>query len=135
MAIATIEDLKKIKQTKTIQLPAFFDGTVIQVEVQQPSLVQMMFEGRVSNPLLNDVQALTEGGASPDAQMLGDTERQKSAFSFIKSVVKYCLVSPTMEEIEQYAGGLTDEQVLYIYNSVVQPVQDISKFRSIPANS
>lgn len=129
--VTTIEELKKARQTWEFTAPPFANGAELTVELRQPSLTSMVFDGTISNPLIDDVQTLTElgkGGKPTAAQ-------QMKAYKFINTVVEYCVVSPTIKEIDEYAGGLTDGQILAIYEEVMKSVTDLSSFRTESTNS
>ena len=130
--VTSIEELKKAKQTWEFKAPPFANGIELVVELRQPALTTMMLDGTISNPLLNDVQTLVEPEKKNSKKA---TAAQKvSAFKFINTVVNYCVVSPTIQEIEEYAGGLTDNQILAIYEEVMKTVTDMSSFRTDSAN-
>jgi hypothetical protein len=131
--VTSIEELKKAKQTWEFKAPPFANGIELVVELRQPALTTMMLDGTISNPLLNDVQTLVEPEKKNSKKA---TAAQKvSAFKFINTVVNYCVVSPTIQEIEEYAGGLTDNQILAIYEEEMKTVTDMSSFRTDSANS
>lgn len=128
----SIEQLKQAKHTWEFTAPSFTNGVELVVELRQPSISTMMFDGTISNPLINDVAKLTgdkSQGKKPTAK------EQSSVFKFIESVVKYCMVSPTYQEVEEYADGLTESQLLAIYEEVMRSVQDLSSFHTEPTNT
>lgn len=128
----SIEQLKQAKHTWEFTAPSFTNGVELVVELRQPSISTMMFDGTISNPLINDVAKLTgdkSQGKKPTAK------EQSSVFKFIESVVKYCMVSPTYQEVEEYADGLTEGQLLAIYEEVMRSVQDLSSFHTEPTNT
>lgn len=124
--VTSISELQKAKYTWEFKAPDFPNGTPLTVELRSASIMSMMKDGVISNPLLNDVQALTESkkkGAKLTAA------QQANAYEFIMDIVNYCVVSPTVTEIKEYAGGLTDTQIFAIYNEVMKPVMALSSFR------
>ena len=131
--VTSIEELKRAKQTWEFKAPPFANGVELTVELRQPALTTMMIDGTISNPLLNDVQTLTEPKKKGNKELTA--AQQVSAFKFIKSVVDYCVVSPTIQQIDEYAGGLTDNQRLAIYEEVMKSVTDLSSFRTDATNS
>ena len=129
----SIEQLKSAKHTWEFTAPPFTNGVELVVELRQPSISTMMFEGAISNPLLNDVTKLT--GDKSTVGKKPTVKEQASVFKFIESVVKYCMVSPTYKDVEEYADGLTEGQLLAIYEEVMRSVQDLSSFHSESANT
>ena len=128
----SIEELKKAKQTWEFEAPPFANGVSLVVELRQPSLTTMIFDGTITNPLINDVQKITDIKAKGKKPT---TEQQAAVYKFINSVIDYCIVSPTTKEINEFAGGLTDNQKLAIYGEVMKSVTDLSSFRTDTANS
>ena len=128
----TLEQLKKAKTTWEFTAPPFPNGVELVVELREPSIMAMIFEDGVSNPLLNDVEVLT---AAKGKGKKMTTEQQEAAKRFIYKVVGYCLVTPTMKEIEEAAGGLSEIQLLAIYNEVIKSTKDLSSFRTETTNN
>lgn len=124
--VTSISELQKAKYTWEFKAPDFPNGTPLTVELRSASIMSMMKDGVISNPLLNDVQTLTE----PKKKGVKLTAAQQAnAYEFIMNIVNYCVVSPTVTEIKEYAGGLTDAQIFAIYDEVMKPVKALSSFR------
>lgn len=126
--VTSISELQKAKYTWEFKAPDFPNGTPLTVELRSASIMSMMREGVISNPLLNDVQTLTEPKKVTAKKLTA--AQQASAYEFIMNIVDYCVVSPTVAEIKEYAGGLTDAQIFAIYNEVMKPVTELSSFRT-----
>lgn len=124
--VTSISELQKAKYTWEFKAPDFPNGTPLTVELRSASIMSMMKDGVISNPLLSDVQTLTE---SKKKGVKLTAAQQANAYGFIMDVVNYCVVSPTVAEIKEYAGGLTDAQIFAIYNEVMKPVMALSSFR------
>lgn len=122
----TLEQLKQAKSTWEFTAPPFANGVELVVELREPSIMAMMYDDGVSNPLLNDVEVLT--GVKNKNNMTA--EQRESAKRFVRNVVEYCLVSPTMEQIDKAAGGLSDIQLLAIYREVIKSTENLSSFRT-----
>lgn len=126
--VTTLEELKQAKHTRELSLPPFPNGVPLTVEVKSPSMISMMFEGKLSNPILKD--ALSLMGENPEkAVETASLEQQKSTFEFVKQVVRDCLIQPTYTDIEAYAGGLTDAQLIVAYNGIMGETTELSSFR------
>ena len=125
----TIEQLKRAKSTWEFQAPPFANGTELVVELREPSLSTMIYGDGISNPLLNDLETLTEQVKSKK-KSTPTKEQTRSAYRFISTVVDYCMVSPTMAEVNEYAGGLSITQMMAIYEEVMKSTVDLSSFRT-----
>lgn len=128
----SIEQLKSAKHTWEFTAPAFKNGVELVVELRQPSITTMMFDGTITNPLLNEVTKLT--GAKAEGKK-PTAKEQASVFKFVEKVVRYCMVAPTYDEVEEYAGGLTEAQLLAIYEEVMKSIDDLASFRDESTNS
>lgn len=129
----SISELKNAKYTWEFKAPDFPNGTPLTVELRSASIMSMMKDGVISNPLLSDVQTLTEKGSKGKPKLTA--QQQSDIYKFIMDIVSYCIVSPTVDEIKEYAGGLTDAQVFAIYDEVMKPVKQLSSFRTESTNS
>lgn len=130
----SIEQLKSAKHTWEFTAPAFKNGVELVVELREPSLATMMFDGAITNPLINEVSKITgeksENGGKPDAK------KTASVFKFMNKVVEYCMVSPTYNEVKEYVeGGLSEAQLIAIYEEVMKSCKDLTSFREESANS
>ena len=125
----TIEQLMRAKSTWEFKAPPFANGTELVVELRQPSIITMLYEDGVTNPLLNDVNTLVEQSKNKKKNIKPTAEQTASAYRFVTKVVDYCMVTPTLKEVNEYAGGLSNEQLLAIYQEVLKSVTDLSSFR------
>lgn len=123
----SIEQLRSVKNTWEFKAPNFINNVELVVELKQPEILTMMLDGTITNPLLNDVNKLIN--AQEDGKKMSAKD-QATVFSFIKKVVRFCMVSPTYEEVEQYAGGLSQVQLIAIYEEVMRTVTSLSSFRT-----
>lgn len=133
--ITSIEDLKKVKPYVEVELPPFSDGTPLTAALKKPSIIDMMCQGRVANPLMLAVNEVMGETTSEKPQF---NEKQAEAMveskKFMEAVAENCLVQPKLKDINEYAGGLTDEQLLAIYNFATEDTTDLAKFCKVPTN-
>lgn len=130
MEITSIESLKQVKSTEVVELPKFADGTPLVAELKKPSVINMFINGRVTNQLLEAVTQVTEGennGNDPEApKKLPD---MAASMNFIESLCEECMVNPTYAQVKEYAGGLTDEQMMFIYQYSQKGIETLQSFR------
>lgn len=131
----SIEQLKSAKHTWEFKAPDFKNGVELVVELRKPSFTIMLFDGTLTNPLITEVQKVT--GEKPKGEnKKPDAKQTASVFKFINKVVEYCMVAPTYNEVKEYVeGGLSEEQLLAIYEEVMGSTKDLSSFREQPTNS
>ena len=143
MSVTTIEELAKIKNTFVVELPPFADGNKLTVELKNPSIIDMVCSGRIYNPIIGDAMKVIGEEAAKEniseAEKEAREEQSRKAkiesIKFMKYVAESCLVNPTLEDINKYTGGLTDEQIFAIFDAVKLDAVKLSKFCEVPANS
>ena len=142
MSVTTVEELAKIKITFVVELPPFTDGSKLTVELKNPSIIDMVCSGRIYNPIIGDAMKVIGEEAKEnisEAEKEAREEQSRKAkiesIKFMKYVAESCLVNPTLEDINKYTGGLTDEQIFAIFDAVKLDAAKLSKFCEVPANS
>ena len=142
MSVTTVEELAKIKNTFVVELPPFADGSKLTVELKNPSIIDMVCSGRIYNPIIGDVMKVIGEEAKEDVSEAEKEAREEQSrkakiesIKFMKYVAESCLVNPTIEDINKYTGGLTDEQIFAIFDAVKLDAARLSKFCEVPANS
>lgn len=132
--VTTLEELKKVGEGCIISLPSFPDGTPLNVKIKYPSLLEMMqSDGSVPNPLMGAVLEIAPKDIKaqlPQQNTTPTKEQLAASMEIIKSLCKKCLVSPTYEEIEQFAGGMTDAQMMALYNRIQGCFEGLGSFRT-----
>lgn len=130
----SIEQLKSAKHTWEFKAPAFKNGVELVVELREPSLSTMVFDGTITNPLINEVSKIT--GEKPEGKKKPDAKQTVSVFKFMNKVVQYCMVSPTYDEVREYVdGGLSEAQLIAIYEEVMRSTKDLTSFREEQADT
>lgn len=119
------EIVKKAKGTE-VELPGFDGNENITVLLRRPSLMQLASAGEIPNPLLATAASMFQQGiakAPSDGTKFADMSR------VMVIVARAALISPTMDELEENGIGLTDSQLVYIYNYVQSGVDVLRRFR------
>ena len=130
----SIEQLKSAKHTWEFKAPDFKNGVELVVELREPSLSTMMFDGTITNPLINEVSKIT--GEKTEGKKKPDAKQAASVFKFMNKVVQYCMVSPTYDEVREYVeGGLSEAQLIAIYEEVMRSTKDLTSFREEQADT
>lgn len=142
MSVTTIEELAKIKNTFVVELPPFADESKLTVELKNPSIIDMVCSGRIYNPIIGDAmkvigEEVKENISEAEKEAREEQSRKAKieSIKFMKYVAESCLVNPTLEDINKYTGGLTDEQIFAIFDAVKLDAAKLSKFCEVPANS
>lgn len=142
MSVTTVEELAKIKNTFVVELPPFADGSKLTVELKNPSIIDMVCSGRIYNPIIGDAmkvigEEVKENVSEAEKEAREEQSRKAKieSIKFMKYVAESCLVNPTIDDINKYTGGLTDEQIFAIFDAVKLDAAKLSKFCEVPANS
>lgn len=132
----SLEELKKIKLTEEKQLPPFIDGTPFVAELKKISLVDVICNSHVPNPIIKTVMKVLGDNKSQNSelqdqaidQIMNDSPAETMKFMF--TVVEKSLVSPTYDEIKQCGVSLTDAQIFAIFSYAMSSTETeaLSKF-------
>lgn len=128
MHVTSFEDLKKYKEGAVVVLPDFAQGQPFVARLRRPSLLRLVKDGMIPNPLLGTVNGLfMNDGNTID---FNDKEMMKKMNDVVMIVVKNSLIEPTMQEIEEAGIDLTDEQKMAIYNYSQSGAEALSRFHT-----
>lgn len=134
--VTNLEQLKNINQE--VELPPFADGTPLIAKVKRTSLINMVCDGRIPNPLVKVVLSMFDGNkgenASSENKNISDDEKIDS-FKFMMAIVKDCLIEPTYQQITECGLELTDNQIMAIFSYAMGNANNLVKFCSVPGNS
>lgn len=125
----TIEQLKQIRLTEVISLPPFPDGTPLNAEVRHPDVmgIALSGEGKMPNRLIALIPRLVQTVKDTDGEGIDLTDDDlPTVYDFIDKMCQKSFVSPTYNDIAEYAGGLTLEQKLAFSNWVFGGVNEIA---------
>ena len=113
MQITSLEQLQSIKQTEIIELPAFEDGTKLNVEVKKPNMMQLIAAGKIPNTLLNSAMEMFNGKAGEKIQKAADNAGDlKDLVGMMNVIAEASLVNPTYKQIKGLGIDLTDNQLM-----------------------
>lgn len=125
--VTTLEDLKKYgSKGVVVELPPFDDSMPLIVSIKRPSLMDMIVDGVIPNPLQAKAIELFEG-KSRASESVDDV---RILYDLMVLFAKSCLVQPTYEDIEEAGVTLTDEQLLAIYNYAQRGSRALEPFRA-----
>ena len=113
MQITSLEQLQAIKQTEIIELPAFEDGTPLNVEVKKPNMMQLIAAGKIPNTLLSSAMEMFNGKAGEKMQRAADNVGDlKDLVGMMNVIAEASLVNPTYKQIKELGIDLTDNQLM-----------------------
>ena len=124
MAVTSIEKLKKIAQGQEVELQGWDEEPFVCV-LKRPSLLGLVENGDIPNPLLHAAYILFNGSNNPKDQV-----NLKEANDLYRIIAKAAMVSPTYEQLEEIGLELTDMQLLEIFSFTQIGVQGLISFRA-----
>lgn len=131
MNITSLEQLKQIKNTEIIELPAFDDGTPLNVEVKKPNMMQLIANGKIPNTLLSSAMDMFNGKAGEKmvkaSNNVGDL---KELVGMMNVIAEASLVRPTYKEIKSLGIDLTDNQLMGLLMYSQGGIKALENFRN-----
>ena len=124
MAVTSIEKLKKIAQGQEVELQGWDEEPFVCV-LKRPSLLGLVENGDIPNPLLHAAYILFNGSNNPKDQV-----NLKEMNDLYRIIAKAVMVSPTYEQLEEIGLELTDMQLLEIFSFTQIGVQGLISFRA-----
>ena len=135
MNITSLEQLQAIKQTEVIELPAFEDGTSLNVEVKKPNMMQLIAAGKIPNTLLSSAMELFNGRAGEKMQKAADNAGDlKDLVGLMNVIAEASLIKPTYKEIKKIGIELTDNQLMGLLMYSQGGIKALENFRNQQAN-
>ena len=124
MAVTSIEKLKKIAQGQEVELQGWDEEPFVCV-LKRPSLLGLVENGDIPNPLLHAAYILFNGSNNPKDQV-----NLKEVNDLYRIIAKAAMVNPTYEQLEEIGLELTDMQLLEIYRFTQLGVKSLISFRT-----
>ena len=124
MAVTSIEKLKKLSQGQEVELQGWDEEPFVCV-LKRPSLLGLVENGDIPNPLLHAAYILFNGSNNPKDQV-----NLKEMNDLYRIIAKAAMVSPTYEQLEEIGLELTDMQLLEIYRFTQLGVKSLISFRT-----
>ena len=131
MNITSLDQLQAIKQTEVIELPAFEDGTPLNVEVKKPNMMQLIAAGKIPNTLLSSAMELFNGRAGEKMQKAADNAGDlKDLVGLMNVIAEASLIKPTYKEIKKIGIELTDNQLMGLLMYSQGGIKALENFRN-----
>ena len=103
-----------------------WNGKPVEVKLRRPSMIEMMVDGQIPNPLLSTVGKLFQAQPAELAK-LGEVEQARA----MHCIAQAALVEPTMAQLKEAGVSLTDDQYMQIYAYVLGGAAALERFRLI----
>lgn len=127
LKVTTIDELIGYSKGQLVELPAFAEGQPFVARLIRPSLLDMVADGTIPNPLISTANKLFMSGVSSiDEKSEVD---MKNFITLMDNICKRALVEPSYNLLEDNGIKLTDEQRAAIMNYVQHGVKALDSFR------
>ena len=121
--VTDFSKLKKISDSKIVELPDFADGTKFIARLRRPSMLKLCKSGKIPNSLLNQATAMfTDSNASKKVNIT-------DIYDVCEIICDSAFAKPTYEEIKESGIELTDEQIMAVFQYTQGGVKALEKFR------
>ena len=124
MAVTSIEKLKKLSQGQEVELQGW-DEEPFMCVLKRPSLLGLVENGDIPNPLLHAAYILFNGSNNPKDQV-----NLKEMNDLYRIIAKAAMVNPTYDQVVEAGLELTDMQLLEIYRFTQLGVKSLISFRT-----
>ena len=124
MAVTSIEKLKKLSQGQEVELQGWDEEPFVCV-LKRPSLLGLVENGDIPNPLLHAAYILFNGSNNPKDQV-----NLKEMNNLYRIIAKAAMVNPTYDQVVEAGLELTDMQLLEIYRFTQLGVKSLISFRT-----
>ena len=124
MAVTSIEKLKKLSQGQEVELQGWDEEPFVCV-LKRPSLLGLVENGDIPNPLLHAAYILFNGSNNPKDQV-----NLKEVNDLYRIIAKAAMVNPTYDQVVEAGLELTDMQLLEIYRFTQLGVKSLISFRT-----
>ena len=124
MAVTSIEKLKKMAQGQEVELQGWDEEPFVCV-LKRPSLLGLVENGDIPNPLLHAAYILFNGSNNPKDQV-----NLKEMNDLYRIIAKAAMVNPTYDQVVEAGLELTDMQLLEIYRFTQLGVKSLISFRT-----
>lgn len=129
--ITSLADLKKYSKGVVVEFPSFGEGQPFVARIRRPSLMKLAVEGKIPNELLtkaNELFASDGSGINPK-----ESNMMQNIKAVIDIIAEASFIEPTYSEIKENVG-LTDDQMMFLFNYTQQGVKALSDFRTDKEN-
>lgn len=127
MRATSLEQLREYAKGKLMELPDVAPGMPLYVYVKRPSMLDLISQGKIPNPLAHTAsQLFSKGGAGVDQT---DPMQLKELTDILHIFCEASFVEPTYAEIKEAGLTLTDEQLMFVFNYVQGGNKALEKFR------
>lgn len=128
MAVTSLDKLRQLSKGQEVELQGWDNEPFICI-LKRPSLLGLVEQGQIPNPLLNAAYILFNGAKTPKDVI--NLKEQKELYTI---VAKAAMVEPCYQDVEDAGLELTDLQLMEIWRFSQLGVQSLMSFRAKQGN-
>ena len=123
-----MDTVDSIRTSQTVKIPGWC-GDFWQCELRRPSILALAAKGAIVNPLMKTARKLFYTGISPESGNLEEEGR------VLIEIAKAAMVKPSFDELEAAGIGLTDEQLVAIFQFTQLGAKALDRFRGLSGHT
>lgn len=128
----TLDQLRQYSQGQLVRLPDIAEGMPLVIWMRRPSMLDLMAQGKIPNPLAHTATSLfSEGGKGVNSK---DPKQMKELTEILHIFCEVSFVNPTYSQIKEAGVSLTDEQLMFVFNYVQKGNKALENFREQSTN-
>jgi hypothetical protein len=129
LTLTSLEDLKKYKEGKLVELPPFAEGQPFVARIKRPSLMGLIKHGKIPNQLVATANSLFTGKAKIPDKNKSNEDETSEFYDILDAIAEACFVEPTYKELKDNGIELADDQYVFLFNYTQTGVESLKSFR------
>lgn len=129
----SIQELSQYAKGRLVRLPDTAEGMPLYVMMKRPSLLDLIAQGKIPNPLANTANSLFMEGSK--GLNKADSKQMKELNDILHIFCEVSFMEPTYAEMKEVGFELTDEQLMFVFNYIQAGTKALERFRPNTSNT
>lgn len=134
LKVTTLKELREYKNGQIVELPPFAEGQPFVARIRRPSMMKLVEQGKIPNTLMEKANELYANGTA-GIMDTDDKTMLAQAMELFDIIADSMLIQPTLQEIKDTVGSLTDDQYIYLFAYSQRGVKMLEGFRAVKENN
>lgn len=130
LKVTTLKELREYKNGQIVELPPFAEGQPFVARIRRPSMMKLVEQGKIPNTLMEKANELYANGTA-GIMDTDDKTMLAQAMELFDIIADSMLIQPTLQEIKDTVGSLTDDQYIYLFAYSQRGVKMLEGFRTV----
>ena len=123
----SLQELAQYAKGRLVRLPDTAEGMPLFVRMKRPSLLDLISQGKIPNPLAGTANSLFMDGSK--GLNKADTKQMKELTDILHIFCETSFVEPTYSEMKEVGFELSDELLMFVFNYIQAGTKALEKFR------